>query len=238
MNKYKWLVVLLGFSTQLFAHPFDAGRWVNGDYNVTTSVHQPIPFDGKTSTHRMSYTLPSGVRSSTDMCYVSSDTTLTCWVTGEQLVVDAATFSATLTSSNKPVFKYYEPYHEPESSRLSGHWRRYAVDLTHCANKNLHELRIPNQPVDAKTFKRVTYIGYDGVTYDGGNLNLVRYTPTGQLVLGDSTTDSDYFINRYALYDAYHDPIMNPADVNRVIFLNDTSPEYRYDSNCDIARAN
>lgn len=236
INKNIAMVGLLTLASSVFAHPFDAGRWVNGDFFVTTSQHQPIPVGGQVATHRISYTLPSGVRSSTDMCKVTNDTTLTCWMTNDQLVVNTTTFTATLSPSGGNPYYFYVPGHEPASSPLSGHWSRQGSNLSHCDNAKLKELRVPNQPVDAKNFRKVVYIGYDDVTYDGGNLNVVRYTPTGQLVLGDARSDSDYFFIRYALYDKNHQPIYNIADIDKVAFLNDTTVIYKYDANCDIAK--
>lgn len=227
----KVLILLLAIPGCIYAGNsiFDNHTWFLDSNTLSTSIHKSYSYSGQNYDHTLVYVTPSGEHGKSDLCSVTSSTTLSC-VDGDSVTYQAAMYSATLKSKYMGTYTYYEKGHLPSGSPLSGNWHREQNSLSNCRNSDLVSFTIPYHDSNAKTFTNIDRYFSDGFSKDDV-MYLVKDNTTGRLALSSERV-SNYF--SYFLYDADNNPIYDFDRINTLAKLNDA--DRSADPQCNLTK--
>lgn len=211
---------------------FDNGHWIFDQSYLNTKSHDPIEFGGISYTHSISYTMPNGMNSKSDMCFVTSDTSLSC-MTNDSVTLDPANYTATLRTQFSGAQTYYVEGHLPTFSPLSGSWKRQnSPEGNYCTHPGFIKLDIPSTAPGTKVFTNV-FEAYEGNQHPGSKFYLLKDKSTGHVILSDY---DDGYVIAYRLLDAQNNPIYDFEKIDSNTILNDTWSEKKIDPACNIVK--
>lgn len=192
--------------------PFENHTWYRDNNSLTTRTHSPI-FG---SDHSLSYVLPDGLHSSTDLCNVTAPNHLEC-NTGDKVTFDPNTYSVSLTSPHGSA-TYYDPAHPPKISPISGNWHDIGQQGSGwdfgCPGLSIE---IPSQEYGATTFSNITIRDSGGYS----TLNTFYLFKYSDGIIYFAQNPSNLYMGwSFFLVDANDAPITDLNKVDGVLKLN------------------
>ena len=209
---------------------FDNHIWYLGDNTLVTQSHAPVPMSGHTYDHSVNYTTPGGAHGSSDLCEVTSPTSLNC-NSGDAISYNSQNYSAALTASfGQGTFTYYDKNHIPTASPISGDWHREQPNGYGCNNSDTIRIVIPYHDKNATTFEHIDQYYTTGFSRDA-TYYLVKSNRTGQLAL--SPVSGSVYFTSYYLYDKNNQPIYDLDKIDALAKLNDMTV---FNAKCNMVK--